>query len=265
MTCAATGTLVSVDKSSLFADIDCKVAYESAYLLYLAVGIDGDLLVSGCLNHLRGKDTSRAVESGEGLVKLRHSSADGGSLLNDVYLVACVRDIKSGLDTCDTAADNECALGYAALTGGKGSVEVNLCNSRTSKDNCLFGSLGDIRVDPRNVLTDVCDLNHIGVDACALSCLSEGSLVHTGRAGANYDTGQLLLFYCDGDLFLTCLGAHVLIILSMYYAGLGSDHFDNFLNVYRCGDVTTAVTDKYTNSLHSAHLLYLLYALTRSC
>ena len=115
------------------------------------------------------------------------------------------------------------------------------------------------------MLTDICDLNHVGVDACALSCLSEGSLVHTGRAGANYDTGKLLLFYCDGDLFLTCLGAHVLIILSMYYAGLGSDHFDNFLNVYRCGDVTTAVTDKYTNSLHSAHLLYLLYALTRSC
>ena len=115
------------------------------------------------------------------------------------------------------------------------------------------------------MLTDVCDLNHIGVDACALSCLSEGSLVHTGRAGANYDTGQLLLFYCDGDLFLTCLGAHILIIFSMYYAGLGSDHFNNFLNVYRCGDVTSAMTDKYTNSLHSAHLLYLLYALTRSC
>ena len=265
LTCAATGTLVSIDKSCLFADIDCKVAHKAADLLNFAVCINCDVLVSGCLNHFRSKDTSRAVECGEGLVKLRHSSADGGGLLNDVYLIARVCDIDCGLNTCDTAADNECTLGYAALTGGKGSVEVDLCNCGTCKNNCLFGSLFNVLVDPRAMLTDVCDLNHIGVDSRTLCSLSEGSLVHTGRARANNDTGQLLLSYCDGDLFLTCLGAHVLIIFSMHNAGLGGDHLDNLFNVYRCGDVTTAVTDKYTNSLHSAHLLYLLYALTRSC
>ena len=100
------------------------------------------------------------------------------------------------------------------------------------------------------MLADVCDLNHIRIEAGSFSSLSEGCLVHTGRAGANNDTGKVL--FCNSLSYksLTCLGAHILIILSVNYAGFVSNDFYNFFNVYRCCNVTAAMANEYANSLH---------------
>ena len=87
-----------------------EIAYEAADLLYLAICINGNLLMGRSLHHFRSQDAGGAVQSREGLVKLGHTASDTGSLLYDIYLVACLRNIQCGLDTRDTAANHQGAL-----------------------------------------------------------------------------------------------------------------------------------------------------------
>ena len=68
-----------------------------------------------------------------------------------------------------------------------------------------------------------------------------------------------------GDAGLACLGTHIGIILGVDNTLFLQGHLHDLLNVNGGCNVAAAVTYKYTNSLHCAHLLYLLYALTRSC
>ena len=58
-------------------------------------------------DHLRGEDACGAVESGEGLVELRHHAADGRLSLDQVDIVAGFGDVERGLDPCDPAANDE--------------------------------------------------------------------------------------------------------------------------------------------------------------
>lgn len=80
---------------------------------------------------------------------------------------------------------------------------------------------------------------------------AESRLVHTRGAGTNHKTGQV--FFADGfdDLRLADLGAHVLIIFRVHDTRFMTDHFYDFLYIYRSCDVAAAMAHKYTNSLHT--------------
>ena len=65
---------------------------------HLAVGENADLVVLCHIHHFRRQNTRRAVKCGEGLVELRHAAADGGTLFNDVDLVACIRYVERGYE-----------------------------------------------------------------------------------------------------------------------------------------------------------------------
>ena len=106
----AAGAYVFLDEASALLYFYVEITYKAAYLGDLAIGKDTYLLVLSHVNHLGSEYASGTVEGGEGLVELSHFSADGGLLFNYVYLKACVCDVKSSLNTCDTAADNECTL-----------------------------------------------------------------------------------------------------------------------------------------------------------
>ena len=67
---AAACTFVHIHTSCFLADIHCKITYKAGNLFHLAVCIDVDLLMGGCLHHLRCQDTGRTVQCREGLVKL---------------------------------------------------------------------------------------------------------------------------------------------------------------------------------------------------
>ena len=103
---------------------------------------------------------------------------------------------------------------------------------------------------PGALLSDVSDLNHIGVESRGSRGFTEGSLVHTGRAGANNDTCELML--SDSVLYhiLSCLRAHILIFSGDNNTRLVSKRFGNSLYVYRSCDISSAMADKYTYSLH---------------
>ena len=74
--------------------------------------------------------------------------------------------------------------------------------------------------------------------------------MHTGRAGANHNAGQLVVRNCLLDHFLSRLGTHILIIGGENNTGFILDRLCNRLHIHRTGNVRTAVTDKNSNSLH---------------
>ena len=121
---------------------------EAFHFGHLAVGEDADVLVLCRIHHLRGEDARRAVERREGFVKLCHLATDGGILFDDVDRKARIRDVESGLDARDAAADDQRALGNGRFPGGEGSVEMHLGDCRLAEDDRLFGADGHILMHP---------------------------------------------------------------------------------------------------------------------
>ena len=217
------------------------------------------------LHHLRCKDTCGTVQSRESLVKLGHSSADTRCFLHDIYFIACVCNIKSSLDTGDTASDHQRAFCNTALAWFQRGIQVYFGNSSPHQDHCLFRCLFDILMNPGTMLADICDLHHIRIQSGSLRCLSEGGLMHTRGTGTDYHSCQILFFDGFCDQRLSCFRTHILIIFCMDNTRLHHSHLCYFFNVYCCCDIASAVTDKYSYSLHANYLLYLLNALTKSC
>ena len=180
-TCTAAGTLILIDKTSLTANLDAEVAHETGHCFYFTVGVDRDLVVLCTFYHFRCQDTGRAVQCRECLIDLCHLTADGRFLFDDVYRIAGFCNIQSSLDTCDTAADDQSTLGYRTFAGDQRGIQQNLCNCCTSEDDCLCGCLRNILVDPRALFTNICDFQHVGVQACCCNSLTESCLMHTGR------------------------------------------------------------------------------------
>ena len=265
---SAAGADVLVYIAGLSADLDREVAHKSLDLFNLAEGVYFDFLVLGGFNHFWGQNTSCTVEGGEGFVYLSHLSADCGGFFDNVDLISCVGNVKSGLDTGDTSADYKSALGNRAFAGGQGSVEMHLRDGGAAENDRLFGGGGHILMYPGALLTDVGYFHHIGVYSGRCGGLPEGGLVHTGGAGADYDARKTVFLNGILNKVLTCLRAHILVVGGKNNAGLFAESFGNLFYIDRGGDVTAAPTDEYAYSLHCAfppYLLYFLMALTMAC
>jgi hypothetical protein len=100
------------------------------------------------------------------------------------------------------------------------------------------------------MLTDVGNLHQIRVQTALFRTLTEGGLVHSGRAGTDNQTVQILFSNGGSDSLLTGLTAHIGIIFRMDNTLFLQSHLHDFLHIHRCGNVTAAMTDKYTNSTH---------------
>ena len=255
----ASGALGFVYVSCFLSDLDGEVAHKSADRFHFGVGVDLDLFVLCTFHHLRGEDTCRAVKGREGLVDLGHLAADGGLLFHDVHFKSGFRNIQSGLDACDTAADDKGSLGYGGLACLKRSVEMHLCDGRSAEDDRLFGTFLDILMDPGALFSNVGYFHHVGVQSCRLCCFSECSFVHSGGAGADDNACELIV--TDGilDHVLTGFGAHILVIHRVYHAVFVGQRFRHSLYVHRCRDIGTAVADKYAYSLHFSRSSFTLY------
>ena len=113
---AASGTFAHIHASCFFTDINRKITYESAYFFYFTICIQRDLFMCGSFHHFRCQDTCRTVQCRECLIDLGHSSSDTRLFLHDIYFISGICDINRCLNTCDTAADNQCTFCYTALT-----------------------------------------------------------------------------------------------------------------------------------------------------
>ena len=109
-------TFIHVYASCFFTDINRKITYESAYFFYFTICIQRDLFMCRSFHHFRCQDTCRTVQRRECLIDLGHSSSDTRLFLHDIYFISGICDINRCLNTCDTAADNQCTFCYTALT-----------------------------------------------------------------------------------------------------------------------------------------------------
>ena len=265
LTYATSGTFVHVDASCFFPDIYGKVTNETRYFFYFTVCINMNFFVSCSFHHLWCQDTCRTVQSREGFVQLGHSSADTWLFLNDIYFITCICNIQSCLDTCDTATDNQCTFCYKAFARLQWCVQVYFCYCCSHQDHSFFCCLFHIFMDPGTMFTDVGNFYHVWVQSGSLSCFPECCLMHTWGTGTDYQSCQLFFFdrFCDQGL--SGFGTHILIVFCMNNTRLHKSHLCYSFHVYRCCDITSAMTDKYSYSLHQGYLLYLLNALTNNC
>ena len=219
-------------------------------MLHLTVRIKRDVWMCVCLYHLRCQDAGRTVQGRECFIQLGHPSSDARGFLYDIDRIACLCDVKRGLNSGDTTADDERTLRDKALTRLKRGVQIHLCNGCPHQNHSLLRCLLHILVDPGAVLTDICDLHHVRIQPCALSCIPECRLMHARGAGAYHDSAQPFFPDCLLNFCLTGLGTHVLIILGMYDALFLKRHLHYFLYVYRRSYITSAMTDEYSYPLH---------------
>ena len=160
---AAARTLAHIHASGFLSDFHMKIAHKACHLFHLAVGVNSDIFMGRRLHHLRRQDTGRAVQGGEGLIKLGHPTADAGRFFHDVYLVTCLSDVEGRLDAGDAAADDEGPLYHPAGSGSEGRVQHHLRDGRPCQNNGLLCGLLHIFMYPGAVLADIRDLHQVGI------------------------------------------------------------------------------------------------------
>ncbi len=205
----------------------------------------------GGLNHFRRENAGGAVKSWESFVKLSHLSADSRLSFNDIDFIARIGNIERGLNSGDTSADDERSFGNGAFTRLQRGVEADLCNGGAGKNNCLFGGLLFVLMNPRALLTDVCNLNHVRIKANRRGSFSECCFVHSRRARTDYNARQFMLCDCVFNKKLARFRTHILVILRKNNAGFFFNFFNNFFNVNRGGDIASAPTNENSYSLQS--------------
>ena len=100
------------------------------------------------------------------------------------------------------------------------------------------------------MFAEIRDFHHVRIQPRLRSRLFERRFVHTRGAGADYDSRQFVLFDRVLNELLTVFRTHIRIIRGVHHAVLRTNGFHHFLHVYRRRDIRTAMTDKYTYSLH---------------
>ena len=119
-------------------DVHLEVSDISFHTCNFRVGEDADVRILADFSHFRRDDTGRAVQCRESLVKLRHLSADRIVLLNNINRKSRVRNVECSRDSCDTAADYQCAFCHWCLAFNKRRVKNCLCDSCLAQSNGFF-------------------------------------------------------------------------------------------------------------------------------
>ena len=103
---AAAGTFGRVHIAGLLQELYCEVSRLAGNFLNFRKGQKLDVEMPADLDQLGGDNSHRAVVGGEGLVELRHHSADGGGFFDQVDIKAGVGKIERRLHAGDPAADH---------------------------------------------------------------------------------------------------------------------------------------------------------------
>ena len=95
------------DVTGFTKDFYLIVANEARHLSHFTVREKLNIRTLPYGDHLRGSDTSRTIQGGEGLVKLEHMATNRGLPFYQIDLVACFGDIKCCLHPRDTTTHNK--------------------------------------------------------------------------------------------------------------------------------------------------------------
>ena len=217
-------------------------------------------IFSFCANvhHFWGQNTGRTVERGEGLIELSHLSADCRFCFDNINREACVGNVKRGLNSGDTAADNKRTFCNGAFTGVSGALRFTFATAALLRMIAFSGADRHFFMYPGTLLTDIGYFHHIG-DLSPRQPPFCGRLPRAyGRAGTDHNACELMFFYCILYNVLSCLGTHILIIGGENNTGFIFKSLRNCLYINRSGNICTAVADKNSNSLHGYSSPFLL-------
>ena len=106
-TCSATCAFALYYISGLFSQGYLEITCFSSYAVNFSIGEDLYIGMPADLDQFRCEYSHGAVIGGKGLVKLSHMSADGRRFINKVHLKTRNAEIKRGLNTADSSADNQ--------------------------------------------------------------------------------------------------------------------------------------------------------------
>ena len=193
--------------------------------------------------HLGRQDAGRAVERREGLVEHRHVPADRRVLLDEVDLLARLRQLERRLDAGDAAAHDHHVRIHRDLDRLERRVEGQAVDLGAQDALGLLGGLARVLRHPRGVLADVGHLQQVGVEPGIGGRLAEGRLVHRGRAGRDDGPRDAVLLDVLLDQVLAGVRAHVLVLARDGDVGLFGRPARDLCDVDLAGDVGAAVAD----------------------
>ena len=265
----ASGTHIFLDISCFPLDRYIEVSDKSLYIRHFRIRKNTDFLILRHIHHLGRQNTSGTVQCRECLIQLRHFPADGRLGFHNIHRETGIRNIQRGLYSRNTASDYQRSLGYRALSRRQRRVQIDLGYRCLTQNNRFLRTDRHLFMNPGTLLTNIGNLQHIGIQSCRGYRLAECRFVHTRGTGTYDNSGQLVLRDRVLDQILSCLRTHVLIICGENNTRFIFQRFCNRFYIHRSGNIGAAMTDEYSNSLHGLFLLsYLEYfrrALTIAC
>jgi hypothetical protein len=187
---------------------------------------------------------------------LSHTSPDGRFPLDQNNLVASIGNIQRGLNTSNTPTDDQSTPGYTDMLGSEGLLPGNprYCFAyQVYRFGRGFFNL--IMMNPATMLSQICNLQEIGIQTGTSHCSPKGCLMHAWRTGANNHAVEMMPRYRLLDRCLTRITARKLVIFNMNYVRQLSYCLHHFRDVDAPGYVAAAVTEKNSNSRHTLFFL----------
>ena len=111
-------------------------------------------------------------------------------------------------------------------------------------------------MDPRTLLADIGNLDHVGIQTLILHTAAKGRFVQTRRTCRDDDSIQPVFLNRLGDQSLPWIRAHILIIGSKRDPWKLGCLLGNAFNVYCAGNIPATVTDKYSYPSHISSLTF---------
>ncbi len=235
-------------------DRDIKVADEPLDFAHFTGGHHGDVFMLQHGIHLGCQNAGGTIQRGERLVKLRHMSADGRILFDEINLLAGVGQLERGLDTGDAAADDQDIGINVNHARGERRQKPGTVHRAVQERFGLGGAFFNIMRDPGYLLADVHDGQQILIKARGREHLAESLFVHQRRTSGHNNAIQLMFFDVIGDHFLSGCGTHELVIPGDNHIRQRGRKLGQFAHPNRLGYIQTAVANKNTNSAHTFSL-----------
>jgi hypothetical protein len=102
-------------------------------------------------------------------------------------------------------------------------------------------------MDPTALFPDIGHLKKVRVETCGATGIPIGRLMHSRGTGCNHDPVNAQIFNIVLDPVLTGIRTHILIVPGNGHMGKGPGKGCDLLNINRCGNVDSTMTDIDTN------------------
>jgi hypothetical protein len=117
-------------------------------------------------------------------------------------------------------------------------------NGGSNQIHRLLCGVLSVRMNPGTLFPDVGHFEKVGIESCRVNGLTVRRFVHSRRAGSHDYSVNATISDIVLDQVLAGVGTHVLIISSHSHMGKGFGKGCHLLDIDRCRNINSTVTDK---------------------